>query len=147
MTPHDGIEIVGLVLIGLSAGFLAGLLGVGGGVVIVPAMVLLLGFDQHVAQGTSLVVVIPAALTGSWTHHRNGRLVLRDALLLAMGGVVGAGAGSILALSLDDGLLRRLFGLFLLITAARILVSRGALPRRRGGAPAEPEEVARAPRR
>lgn len=141
MAPHDGLALIGLALIGLGAGFLAGLLGIGGGVVLVPALVLFLGFDQHVAQGTSLVVIIPAALSGSWTHHRSGRLVLRDALLLAVGGVAGAAAGSVLALSLDDELLRRLFGLFLLGIAARILVSRGS-PQRRDVPSEEPREVA-----
>ena len=136
MTTLDQVPVlIGLALIGLSAGFLAGLLGVGGGVVMVPAMVLFLAFDQHVAQGTSLVVIIPAALSGSWTHHRNGRLFLRDALLLAAGGVIGAAFGSVFALSIDDVLLRRLFGVFLMATAVRILVSKGVLRRRRAEDP------------
>ncbi|HET7686448.1 MAG TPA: TSUP family transporter [Candidatus Limnocylindria bacterium] len=133
MGPPDVPTVVGLASIGLAAGFLAGLLGVGGGVVLVPGMVLLLGFDQHVAQGTSLLVVIPAALSGSWSHRRSGRLVLRDAFLLAVGGIAGAVGGSLFALSLDDGLLRRLFGLFLLAIALRILVAKGA--RRGPGTP------------
>ena len=91
----------------------------------VPAMVLLLGFDQHVAQGTSLVVIIPAALSGSITHYRNGRTSLRDAALLAGGGVLGATLGSVLALSVDDTILRRLFALFLLAVAARMILTRG----------------------
>jgi hypothetical protein len=125
VTTLDQLPLLaGLVATGLAAGFLAGLLGVGGGVVLVPAMVLALGFDQHVAQGTSLVVIIPAALSGSWAHHRDGRLVLRDAALLAAGGIVGAVLGSVFALSLDDVLLRRLFGVFLLGIAARMLVPR-----------------------
>ena len=115
-------EIAQLAVVGVAAGFLAGLLGVGGGVVMVPAMVLLFGFDQHVAQGTSLLVILPAALTGSYTHHRNGRLVLRDAALLALGGVIGAVLGSVFALSLEDVLLRRLFAVFLLLSALRILM-------------------------
>ncbi|HET9879818.1 MAG TPA: TSUP family transporter [Candidatus Limnocylindria bacterium] len=123
MTP---LEVGGLLAIGLSAGFLAGLLGIGGGVLLVPAMVLLMGFDQHVAQGTSLVVIIPAALLGSWTNHRNGSLVLRDAAALAAGGILGALVGSLSALGLDDVLLRRLFALLLLVTAARLILSRPA---------------------
>ncbi len=110
-----------LLAIGLTAGFLAGLLGIGGGVVLVPAMVLILAFDQHVAQGTSLVVMIPAALTGSYTHHRNGRLVLRDAAWLGAGGILGAILGSAFALSMEDTLLQRLFAAFLVISAIRIL--------------------------
>ena len=125
MTPLD---LLALGAIGLTAGFAAGLLGVGGGIVMVPAMVLVLGFDQHVAQGTSLVVIIPAALAGSVTHYRNGRVSLRDAALLAAGGIGGAVVGSVSALSVDDTLLRRLFGAFLLVVAAQLVLGRG--PRR-----------------
>jgi uncharacterized membrane protein YfcA len=136
MIPDQLAELAELVVIGLAAGFLAGLLGVGGGVLMVPAMVLLLGFDQHVAEGTSLLVIIPAALTGSYTHHRNGRLVLRDAAFLATGGIIGALIGSVLALSMEDLLLRRLFATFLLVTGVRILLPKGLFTR---GATARPD--------
>lgn len=125
MSPDELGQLAGLAILGLTAGFLAGLLGIGGGVLMVPAMVLLFGFDQHVAQGTSLLVIIPAAITGSYTHHRNGRLVLRDAAMLAAGGVIGAVIGSVSALSIGDELLRRLFAVFLLVSAVRILWPRG----------------------
>ena len=121
--------VVALVAIGLTAGLLAGVLGVGGGVVFVPAMVLLLAFDQHVAQGTSLLVVIPAALAGSWTNYRRGRFRLRDAGILAAGGIVGAGIGSFVALGFDDQLLRRLFALLLLVLGIRMLVPAGWIGR------------------
>lgn len=133
MTP---IELVALAAIGLTAGFAAGLLGVGGGIVMVPAMVLALGFDQHVAQGTSLVVIIPAALAGSVTHYRNGRVSLRDAALLAAGGIGGAVVGSVSALSADDTVLRRLFGAFLLVVAVRMMLGRGRRQREDGDPPA-----------
>ncbi len=132
MTPFD---FVALGAVGVAAGFAAGLLGVGGGIVMVPAMVLVLGFDQHVAQGTSLVVIIPAALAGSVTHYRNGRVSLRDAALLAAGGIGGAVVGSISALSVDDTVLRRLFGVFLLVVAAQLVLGRG---RRRSESPSTP---------
>ena len=132
MTP---VDLLALGAIGLVAGFAAGLLGVGGGIVMVPAMVLLLGFDQHVAQGTSLLVIIPAALAGSVTHYRHGRVSLRNAALLAAGGIGGAVVGSISALSVDDTLLRRLFGVFLLVVAAQMVLGRR---RRRGEAPNPP---------
>jgi uncharacterized protein len=121
--------VLQLLAIGLTAGFLAGLLGIGGGVVLVPAMVLILAFDQHVAQGTSLVVMIPAALTGSYTHHRNGRLVLRDAAWLGAGGILGAILGSVFALSMEDTVLQRLFAAFLVISALRMLWPKGPFPR------------------
>jgi uncharacterized membrane protein YfcA len=125
VTPLD---LLALGAIGLTAGFAAGLLGVGGGIVMVPAMVLVLAFDQHVAQGTSLVVIIPAALAGSVTHYRNGRVSLRDAALLAAGGIGGAVIGSMSALSVDDIVLRRLFGMFLLLVAAQMLLRRRRRP-------------------
>jgi uncharacterized protein len=118
----DPLTVVTLLAIGIAAGFLAGLLGVGGGILLVPAMVLLLGFDQHVAQGTSLVVIVPAALIGTWTHYRRGTIRPRDAMLVAAGGVVGAVIGSLSALSIDDEILRRLFALVLLATAIRMLL-------------------------
>ena len=125
MTPP---EIMALLAIGLSAGLLAGLLGIGGGVVMVPAMVLIMGMDQHVAQGTSLLVIIPAAAFGSFTHHRNGRLALRDAAWLAAGGVLGAVLGSVTALSLDEELLQRLFAVLILVVALRMLLTPAARP-------------------
>ncbi len=103
---------------------LAGLLGIGGGVVMVPAMVLIVGLDQHVAQGTSLLVIIPAAAFGSFTHYRHGRLAIRDAAALAVGGVLGAALGSVTALSLDDQLLRKLFAILILAVAVRLLMTR-----------------------
>ena len=125
MTPPD---ILALLAIGLTAGLLAGLLGIGGGVVMVPAMVLIMGMDQHVAQGTSLLVIIPAAAFGSFTHHRHGRLALRDAAALAVGGVLGAVLGSVTALSLDEELLQRLFAVLILLVAARLLLTRRSAP-------------------
>ena len=125
MTPA---EILVLLAIGLTAGMLSGLLGIGGGVLMVPAMVLILGLDQHVAQGTSLLVIIPAAALGSFTHHRRGRLALRDAGALAIGGVLGAVVGSFTALSLDEALLRRLFAVLILIVAVRLLATRRSEP-------------------
>lgn len=120
--------LVTLLVIGLAAGLAAGLLGIGGGILLVPAMVLLLAFDQHVAQGTSLLVIIPAAIAGSWTHHRGGRLNLRDAAGVAAGGIVGAALGSLLALGADDLLLRRLFALLLIASAVRMLWPKRAKP-------------------
>ena len=125
MTPP---EILALLAIGLTAGVLAGLLGIGGGLLMVPAMVLILGLDQHVAQDTSLLVIIPAAAFGSFTHHRHGRLALRDAAALAVGGVLGAVLGSVTALSLDEKLLQRLFAVMILIVAARLLMTRRETP-------------------
>ena len=125
MTPSD---ILAQLAIGLTAGLLAGLLGIGGGLVMVPALVLIMGLDQHVAQGTSLLVIIPAAAFGSFTHHRHGRLALRDTAAIAMGGVLGAVLGSVTALSLDEKLLQRLFAVLILVVAVRLLATRRSVP-------------------
>jgi uncharacterized protein len=122
--PADPLIVLTLLVVGVAAGFLAGLLGVGGGILLVPAMVLLLGFDQHVAQGTSLVVIVPAAMIGTWTHYRRGTIRPRDALLVAAGGVIGAAVGSLSALSIDDAILQRLFAVVLLLVAVRMLLPR-----------------------
>jgi uncharacterized membrane protein YfcA len=132
------LELFGaLAAIGLVAGVLAGLLGVGGGVVLVPALVLLLGFDQHVAQGTSLVVIAPAALAGSTVNYRRGRFRLLDAVLLVAGGLAGAAIGSSMALGLQDASLRRLFAVLLVAFGVQQLLPRGWLSHRlrelRGG--------------
>ena len=132
------LELFGaLAAIGLVAGVLAGLLGVGGGVVLVPALVLLLGFDQHVAQGTSLVVIVPAALAGSTVNYRRGRFRPLDAALLVAGGLAGAAIGSSLALGLQDASLRRLFAVLLVAFGVQQLLPRGWLSHRlrelRGG--------------
>jgi len=107
-------------LVGLVAGVLSGLLGIGGGAVMVPAMTLLMGLSQHVAQGTSLLVIIPTAISGSITHFRMGNIRLQNAGWLSVGGVVGAVAGASLALASSDELLRLLFGSYLAFTGLRM---------------------------
>ena len=134
MPELDPLTLAALLVVGVAAGFLAGLLGIGGGILMVPAMVLLFGFDQHVAQGTSLLVIIPAAAAGSWTHYRRGRLDLRVAAFVALGGIAGAVIGTLSALSLDDALLQRLFAVVLFLVAIRMLL--------RKPGPDEPVETA-----
>lgn len=114
-----------LVAIGLAIGLLAGvgsgLLGIGGGAIMVPAMVILLGLSQHVAQGTSLVVIIPTAVSGSITHFRMGNVRLATAAWLSVGGIIGAVAGALAALATPDEVLRLLFGGYLAFTGVRML--------------------------
>jgi len=112
---------VAALIIGLIAGVLSGLLGIGGGAVMVPAMTLLMGLSQHMAQGTSLLVIIPTAISGSITHFRMGNIRLPTAGWLSLGGVVGAVAGASLALASSDELLRLLFGCYLAFTGLRML--------------------------
>ncbi len=116
------MTVVALVLIGIAAGTLATALGVGGGVVFVPALVVLLAFSQHVAQGTSLAVIVPTAAIGTIIHHRNRRVEWRTAVIVGAFAVLGALAGSRLALSLDAIVLRRMFSVLLVVVAGRLLL-------------------------
>jgi uncharacterized membrane protein YfcA len=105
---------------GLVIGILSGLTGVGGGIFIVPALVLGFGIGQRVAQGTSLLAVLPTAAIGAVTHYRHGNVDVRSAGWLASAGVPAAIIGAILAQFLPERLLATLFGLFLLAASIRI---------------------------
>ena len=107
--------------IGLIAGFFAGLAGIGGGVVIVPSAVLLLGLAQHEAQGTSLIAIVFTALSGTLVNLKNKRVRLKDGLVVGAGGVLGSLAGSRLALRVEGRTLSFMFGFLVLFVALRTL--------------------------
>ncbi|MEA3510811.1 MAG: sulfite exporter TauE/SafE family protein [Actinomycetota bacterium] len=114
------VEIVTLIAIGLFAGAIAASLGLGGGIIFVPAMVVLFGFDQHIAQGTSLAVIFPTAIVATVAHARRGNVRWHLAIPIGIAGIAGAVMGAQIALRLDPDLLRRMFGVFLLILAVRM---------------------------
>jgi len=105
---------------GFLVGILSGVMGVGGGIFLVPLMVLGFGFAQHLAQGTSLAAIIPTALVGAVTHERLGNVDRRAGLWLGAAGLAGALAGALAAIQLSRELLVRLFGLLLIYSAYRI---------------------------
>lgn len=107
--------------IGLVAGFFAGIAGIGGGVVNVPAGVFLLGLAQHEAQGTSLVAIVLTALAGTVANYRNERLVIREGLLVGVGGAAGSLLGSLLALGASEDTLALILGALVLFVAFRTL--------------------------
>lgn len=110
--------------IGLVAGVLSGIFGIGGGVVMVPALVLVLGYSQKTATGTSLgALILPVAALAVVQYHRAGHLEVRTSLLLAAGIFLGSLAGARIALSTGDQLLRRLFALLLVATALRLVLT------------------------
>lgn len=102
-------KIIILVITGLIAGFLSGMMGVGGGSIMVPVMVLLSGFTQHVAQGTSLLVMVPAGAAGAITHRKLGNVVHRILFGLIPGVLLGTYLGSSFAYLLPDDVLRTIF--------------------------------------
>jgi uncharacterized protein len=115
---------VGIALLGLGAGVISGLFGVGGAIVIVPGLVLLFKLNQHTANGTSLAaLLLPVGLLGMLQYYKRGQVNLPYAALIAAGLFVGALVGAQLAGSLTDATLRRGFGAFLLLVSVKLLLS------------------------
>lgn len=110
-----------LLVVGVAAGSVAASLGVGGGIIYVPALVAFFAFAQHEAQGTSLALIIPTTIVATIVHARAGRVDWRTAWLLAAGAIAGGFLGARAALAMDPVLLRRLFGVLVAITALRML--------------------------
>ncbi|MEM2933781.1 MAG: sulfite exporter TauE/SafE family protein [Halobacteria archaeon] len=109
-----------LLAVGFCAGLLAGLLGVGGGIILVPAMVLLYKKAQHIAQGTSLLAIIPAAIAGSAVHLYNGNIDLAFAALLTAGSLLGAYAGANAVAFIPEKKLKKSFAIFIIIVGLKM---------------------------
>jgi len=116
-------------LVGVVAGVASGLLGIGGGILFVPALTILLGLDQVEAEATSLLAIVPVAVVGSWRQLRYGNLRIGDAGVIGALSVAGVLAGVALANALPERVLRIGFAL-LLLNMARQLVQRGIVGRR-----------------
>lgn len=111
-----------LVLVGLAAGFLSGLIGVGGGIIIVPALVLLLGFSQKQAQGTSLgILLLPVGILAVIQYYKQGYLNVNYVLVVSAAFVLGGFLGSKLALSLPDAVMKKVFAVVLILIALKII--------------------------
>jgi uncharacterized membrane protein YfcA len=111
-----------LLLIGLAAGFMGGLVGIGGGVIIVPALVMLIGMSQHQAQGTSLMMILfPVGILGVLNYYKQGYVDFKYAGLLAIGFFVGSYLGSKFSLSLPQLTVKRIFAIVMMLLALKIL--------------------------
>jgi uncharacterized membrane protein YfcA len=117
-----GVSAIGLVAIGLAAGILAALLGIGGGIVFVPALVTLYAFPQHVAQATSLAAMVPTMVVAAATHARAKRVDWPLAVTLGAGGLLGGALGALTALEISAPILRRLFAALLVVVTVRMVV-------------------------
>ena len=113
-------SVIALAVVGLATGILAGLLGVGGGIIMVPAMILLFDIEPVVAKGTSAAVIIAAAVMGTWRNRVNDNTDLRAAAVIGGAGIVTAALGGTLADRMSDDLSNVLFASLLLIVAARL---------------------------
>ncbi len=118
----DGITlIIGLVILGLIAGYLSGLVGIGGGIVMVPVLVLLFGFTQYKAQGTTLaLLMVPVGFFGVMNYYKTGNVDVKTALLLCCGFMLGSYLGSKTAISLSQETLRKVFAVLMFVVAVKM---------------------------
>lgn len=118
-TRHLAAGVLALhVLLGLVSGTASALLGIGGGAIVVPVLVIAFGYGQHLAEGTSLAVIVPTALVGAASHGRRGYTDWPAGVRLGAGGLAGSLVGAELALALPEGLLSRAFGVLLAVVTA-----------------------------
>ena len=119
------IATLGFLLLGLSAGTVSGLIGIGGGVLITPALIYFFGFSQYSAQGTTLALLVPPiGLLGALTYYRQGYVDLKVAGRVCLGFFLGGLLGARFAVSMPELFLRRLFGTAMLLVALRMLLSK-----------------------
>ena len=114
--------IILLIVVGLLAGILSGLVGLGGGVIIVPALIFLLGFSQHQAQGTSLgILLLPAGIFAVMNYYKKGYIDVKVVLLLFVGFLAGGYLGSKISLNVSETTLKKIFAIALLLIAGKVL--------------------------
>jgi len=119
------VYVAGFLFLGLLAGVLSGLLGIGGGILIVPALVFIVGLTQHQAQGTTLALMVPPiGILAAWTYYKQGNVDLRIAGLICLGFLLGGLLGAKLATTVNAALLKKLFGAALLITALKMILAK-----------------------
>ena len=118
----SALTIILLMLIGLAAGTLSGMVGVGGGIIIVPCLVLVLGYTQKEAQGTSLaVLLLPVGIFAVMNYYKQGQINLPVALIVSLSFLIGGYFGSKLALSWDEEKLKKIFAVTIMLVAIKML--------------------------
>lgn len=114
-----------LIVIGIITGIMAGMLGIGGAIIMIPALVYLLGISQQMAQGTSLAVMLPPiGIIAAYNYYKEGQVNIKFALILAAAFIVGSYFGSKIALKIQPDVLKKMFGILLLLVAAKMLFSK-----------------------
>jgi uncharacterized membrane protein YfcA len=117
--------VILLVVIGIVTGVMAGMLGIGGAIIMVPSLVYIMGLGQQSAQGTSLAVMLPPiGIIAAYNYYKAGQVNIKFALILAVFFIVGSYFGSRLSLSLPESTLRKIFGVLLLSVAIKMLLTK-----------------------
>ncbi|NQU51553.1 MAG: sulfite exporter TauE/SafE family protein [Bacteroidetes bacterium] len=118
-------HLIILIVIGILSGVLAGVFGVGGAIIVIPALVFILGLSQHDAQGTSLAFMLPpVGILATWNYWKAGHVDWKIALVLSLTFVIGAYFGSNLSLNISDRTLRRIFGVLMIVMAVKMIFSK-----------------------
>lgn len=116
------MQIYYLILLGLGAGVLSGLVGIGGGIIVIPALVFLFGFTLHQAQGTTLAMMVPPiGILAAWTYYKAGHVDIKVAALLCAGFVIGGLIGAKAATAIPTKALEKVFGGALLLISLRMI--------------------------
>jgi uncharacterized membrane protein YfcA len=109
-------------LLGLIAGIASGLIGIGGGIIIIPALVFLFGMSQHTAQGTTLAFLVPpVGILAAWTYYQKGYVDLKIAGFMCLGFILGGLIGAKIAVGIPDYILKKIFGVFFLVISLRMI--------------------------
>ena len=115
--------LVGYILLGVVAGILSGLMGIGGGIIIIPALVLLFGLTQHQAQGTTLALfALPIGFLGAYTYYKQGYVDMKIAAFIFLGFLLGVLPGAKISTSVNPQVLQRIFGVGLLALSAKMIL-------------------------
>ena len=118
-------HLIILIILGILSGVLAGVFGVGGAIKVIPALVIILGLSQHEAQGTSLAFMLPpVGILATWNYWKAGHVNWKIALVLSITFVIGAYFGSQIAVNMSDKMLRRIFGVLMIIMAIKMIFTK-----------------------
>jgi uncharacterized membrane protein YfcA len=121
----DAMTLTFLILIGLAAGVLGGMVGLGGGIIMIPAMVMLLGLGQKEAQGTSVAVMLPPiGVLAAWNYYKAGYVNIKFALVIALAFIIGGWFGSKIAIAIPEVLMKKIFAGIMIVMAIKLIVSK-----------------------
>jgi hypothetical protein len=119
------MQIIGLLLLGLAAGALSGLTGIGGGIIIVPALIYFFGYSAHLAQGTTLALLVPPiGILAAWAYHQKGYVDIPAAAMIAAGFIAGSVLGAKFGLGLSEDTLRKIFAVLLVAVAFKMFIQK-----------------------
>ena len=120
--------IIGLLILGLLAGYFSGLVGIGGGIIIVPALVMIFGFTQHQAQGTTLALMIPPiGILAAISYYQKGFVDVKSAAIICIGFVLGGYLGGKMSLAIPENVLKTIFAFLLIGVGIKMLFSSGTI--------------------